>query len=214
MWLSTETEDKDTQGNRWEDLLGPRYKSRWLHYLDSVFSPYLTGVRGGRNQEVFRSWTVVNQWPIEPEQLLLRPPNHTHAWVFLWNISLGSSYHNLNWTFLLFLLSIGFLASIVIKFSFLRVLVGVHEDLFGILNTSTVNCYWLVMYFSLRLSVGPQEDMFSAMLTLITTLADNVSALPTPLCIFFNSLQQRLNEKEIHCTHDCIGLQVSIWDCS
>ncbi|XP_071794949.1 uncharacterized protein KIAA0825-like [Asterias amurensis] len=55
---------------------------------------------------------------------------------------------------------------------------------------------------------GPQEDMFSAMLTLITTLADNVSALPTPLCIFFNSLQQRLNEKEIHCTHDCIGLQV------
>ncbi len=60
---------------------------------------------------------------------------------------------------------------------------------------------------------GPQEDMFSAMLTLITTLADNVSALPTPLCIFFNSLQQRLNEKEIHCTHDCIGLQVIIWDC-
>ncbi|XP_038077864.1 uncharacterized protein KIAA0825 homolog [Patiria miniata] len=57
-------------------------------------------------------------------------------------------------------------------------------------------------------ATGPQEDILTAMQVLITSLADNVGALPTPLCVFFNSLQQHLNEKEVHCTHDCIGLQV------
>ncbi|XP_022099674.1 uncharacterized protein KIAA0825 homolog [Acanthaster planci] len=57
-------------------------------------------------------------------------------------------------------------------------------------------------------ATGPQDDILMAMQVLITTLADNVGALPTPLCIFFNSLQQHLNEKEVHCAHDCMGLQV------
>ena len=57
--------------------------------------------------------------------------------------------------------------------------------------------------------------MFGALKVLVTCVAEDMIALPTPLKVFFFSLQERLQNDGVRSSHNCVALQVGRhWDSS
>nr|XP_006811665.1 PREDICTED: uncharacterized protein KIAA0825-like [Saccoglossus kowalevskii] len=55
---------------------------------------------------------------------------------------------------------------------------------------------------------GSKDPLFSAFRCLISKLTEEIPTLPTPVCVFFKQLQNRLQELGIKTAHSCIGLQI------